>query len=82
MSHEGFLEQRKTTNRIGLTLVIAGHAAVLTALALAPPEAIRRIIPHRSSSAASTTSRRQPRRCPSPPPSPGSRWRRPPPNRS
>lgn len=44
MSHGGFLEQSKRTNKTGLTLVIAGHAAVLTAIALAPPEAVRRII--------------------------------------
>jgi len=43
MTHGGFLELSKRTNKIGLTLVIAGHAAVLTALALAPPEAIQRI---------------------------------------
>ncbi len=43
MSYGAFLEQQKRTNRIGLTLVIAGHAAALTALALAPPEAIQRI---------------------------------------
>lgn len=44
MTHGGFLDQGKTTNKIGLTLVIAGHAAVLAALALAPPEAIQRIV--------------------------------------
>lgn len=43
MSYGAFLEQQKRTNRIGLTLVIAGHVAALTALALAPPEAIQRI---------------------------------------
>lgn len=44
MTNGGFLDQNKHTNKIGLTLVIAGHAAVLTAIALAPPEAIRRIV--------------------------------------
>lgn len=39
----GFLDTRQS-NKVGLGLVIAGHAAVLTALALAPPEAIQRII--------------------------------------
>ena len=43
MSDGGFLEQSKHTNKTGLTIVIAGHAIVLTALALAPPEAIQRI---------------------------------------
>lgn len=44
MTNGGFLEQGKRTNKTGLTIVIAGHAAVLTALALAPPEAVQRII--------------------------------------
>jgi len=44
MTNGGFLNQNNGTNKIGLTLVIAGHAAVLTAIALAPPEAIRRIV--------------------------------------
>lgn len=43
MSNGGFLSQGNT-NKTGLTIVIAGHAAVLTALILAPPEAIQRII--------------------------------------
>lgn len=40
--HGGFLDTRKP-NPLGLGLVIAGHAAVLTALALAPPESFERI---------------------------------------
>lgn len=43
MTNGGFLEHSKRTNKTGLTIVIAGHAAVLAALALAPPEAIQRI---------------------------------------
>ncbi|KRB82678.1 energy transducer TonB [Sphingomonas sp. Root710] len=43
MHEGGFLTARKP-NRIGLGLVVAGHAAVLTALALAPPEAVQRIV--------------------------------------
>lgn len=39
----GFLDTRQP-NKVGLGLVIAGHAAVLTALALAPPEAVKQII--------------------------------------
>ncbi|KKC27054.1 energy transducer TonB [Sphingomonas sp. SRS2] len=40
--HGGFLDTRKP-NKTGLGLVIAGHAAALTALALAPPETFQRI---------------------------------------
>lgn len=39
----GFLDTRQS-NKVGLGLVIAGHAAVLAALALAPPEAVKQII--------------------------------------
>lgn len=42
MTNGGFLTQKRTSP-LGLGLVVAGHAAVLTALALAPPEAIQRI---------------------------------------
>ncbi|MET0374137.1 MAG: energy transducer TonB [Rhizorhabdus sp.] len=40
--HGGFLDSRNHS-KTGLSLVIAGHAAVLTALALAPPETFQRI---------------------------------------
>lgn len=43
MHHGGFLDARRT-NPAGLGLVIAGHVAVLTAIALAPPDAVQRII--------------------------------------
>lgn len=43
MYNGGFLDARKP-NKTGLGLVIAGHGAVLTALALAPPEAVKQII--------------------------------------
>lgn len=42
MYNGGFLDARRT-NPVGLGLVIAGHAAVLTAIALAPPDAVQRI---------------------------------------
>lgn len=42
MQNGAFLDSRKTSP-IGLGLVIAGHVAVLTVIALAPPEAIPRI---------------------------------------
>lgn len=44
MTNGGFLDQSKHANKTGLTLVIAGHAAVLAALALARPDAVRRIV--------------------------------------
>lgn len=39
MNDGGFLDTRRS-NPVGLGLIVAGHAAVLTALALAPPEAV------------------------------------------
>jgi len=44
MSNGGFLENGKNTNKAGLTIVIAGHAAVLAALVLIPPEAMQKIV--------------------------------------
>ncbi|MES2498316.1 MAG: energy transducer TonB [Pseudomonadota bacterium] len=43
MTNGGFLDQGNNTNRTGLTLVIAGHAAVLAAIILIPPETFRKI---------------------------------------
>lgn len=39
----GFLDDRRT-HPAGLAIVIAGHAAILTAIALVPPDTIQRII--------------------------------------
>jgi len=44
MVHGAFLEQGKRTNKTGLAIVIAGHAAVLAAIILAPSETIPRIV--------------------------------------
>lgn len=44
MSNGGFLENGNNTNKTGLTIVIAGHAAVLAALILVPPAAIQKIV--------------------------------------
>ncbi|KQX20865.1 MULTISPECIES: energy transducer TonB [unclassified Sphingomonas] len=44
MTNGGFFEQGKRANKTGLTIVIAGHAAVLAALVLAPPDAVQRIV--------------------------------------
>jgi protein TonB len=44
MTNGGFLVQGERANKTGLTIVIAGHAAVLAALVLAPPDAIQRIV--------------------------------------
>ena len=42
MEHGGFLDTRRS-NPVGLGLIIAAHAAVLTAIALSPPETFTRI---------------------------------------
>lgn len=42
MTNGGYLTERKS-RPLGLGLVIAGHAAILAALILAPPESIKRI---------------------------------------
>ena len=43
MTNGGYLTERKS-HPLGLGLVIAGHAAVLAALILAPPESFKRIV--------------------------------------
>lgn len=42
MTNGGFLEAKRS-NPLGLTLVVVGHAAALTAIALAPPETFQKI---------------------------------------